>query len=230
MRNALAVLLVLLVMVAANVAKGDPLTHPKRLVDGQTVDLSPLFQWWNKHRGQRPLSAWVHVTGTIVGTNAWGWTVNALIEESPAGNGGKRREQAAPAKREKIVLKSPPLADLGQFEMLNAQRKTLNAERDRLSAEAERAGKRARELSGRQGRNRAFRGRLRGLAQESRRWSQVEKDAKAKIKVLDNQIRELDSKLADYPNRNKYMVDCLALKTSLRHLDLPVYNHGGIIQ
>jgi hypothetical protein len=99
-----------------------------------------------------------------------------------------------------------------------------------LSADAEQAGKRVREISTRQDRNRALRVRSRGLAQESKRWSQAEKDAKARMKALDNQLRAVDSKLADYPNQSKYTVDCLALKTSQKHLDLPVYNHGWLIK
>jgi len=214
----------------ADVACGDPLKYPKRLVNGVGVDLNPLFHWWNKPRGERPLTSWVHITGSIVATNAWGWTVSATLEESPADKGGKRRESSAATRHEKIVLKNPPLQDLAEFEKLKAQLKALHAEHDRQSAEAEQAAKRSREIDTRQDANRRRRWHVRGLAEESRRWDQAENAAKARVKTLDKQIKEVDSKLANYSDRSKYSIDCFALKANQKYLDLPVYDHGAIIK
>src|SRR5437667_7193782 len=67
------VLCAVVALVISHTIEANPLENPRRMVGGNTVDLSPLFRWWSKHDGERPLNAWVHVTGSVIGTNAWGW-------------------------------------------------------------------------------------------------------------------------------------------------------------
>src|SRR5258708_256074 len=64
----------------AGSSPASPMKNPQRWVGEQKIDLTPLFQWWAKHAGERPLTAWIHVTGSIVQTNAWGWVVNARVQ------------------------------------------------------------------------------------------------------------------------------------------------------
>src|SRR5947208_12843303 len=97
------------------------LKDPRRMVNAQTVDLAPLFRWWTNHDGERPLSAWVRVTGTVVGTNTWGWLLLAHVQEPP------NREQG-PAKRDeqtRILLRNPPMEDCAEFQRLISELKSL---------------------------------------------------------------------------------------------------------
>ena len=48
MRIVLTALLAESVLVSAQKVCGDPLKYPQRMVDGNAVDLNPLFRWWNK--------------------------------------------------------------------------------------------------------------------------------------------------------------------------------------
>src|ERR1041385_5018948 len=67
-------------------AQANPLKSPRRTINQYVVDLNPLFRWWTNRAGARPLEAWVHITGQIVGTNAWGWVLHAHIGESGRAN------------------------------------------------------------------------------------------------------------------------------------------------
>src|SRR5437588_8650738 len=80
---AIKILIFALLVLSLGSSLAGPLQNPKRVVNGQTVDLNPLFQWWSKHNGYRPLAAWVHITGSIAGTNGVGWIVAGKIEKSP---------------------------------------------------------------------------------------------------------------------------------------------------
>jgi hypothetical protein len=64
----------------AGVLCASPARYPKCAIAGQPVNLLPLMEWWSQRVGPRPLSAWVHATGRIVGTNAYGWTVEGSVD------------------------------------------------------------------------------------------------------------------------------------------------------
>ena len=203
-----------------------PLKAPKRVVDGKTVDLSPLFKWWTKHDGRRPLAAWVHVTGAVVGTNAWGWVVEAQIEKTdhPARQTGANPANAdGPAR---ILLREPPMQDKAQFEQLSVQLKALNAQHAALTGEESQARNRADALSREQ---RAY-PRSRVIAAEHRQVVQVENQAREGLKPIDLQIQDLKKKLAAYPNPDHYEVDCFALDTQRAYSGLPLYDHGQVYQ
>ena len=80
MKTVLTILIALSAWVTAIRVEAGPARFPKRIVNGQAVDLTPLLDWWTKREGVRPLQAWVRVTGSIVGTNALGWTVEGTVE------------------------------------------------------------------------------------------------------------------------------------------------------
>jgi hypothetical protein len=130
--------LVALAALAEPGLQANPLKDPKRVVSERSVDLSPLFRWWNKREETRPLTAWVHLQGEIVGTNAWGWIVEAQVEET--GQPGKNpAPKGANGHPPRILLKTPPLTDRAEFEQLNAQLKALEAEHTELANEENQA-------------------------------------------------------------------------------------------
>src|SRR5262252_6910694 len=100
----------------------DPLKFPKRTVNGVAVDLNPLFRWWTNHSGTRPLTAWVHVTGAIVGTNSLGWTVQGTVERRSDLPDESEPEKSSPS----FILRNPPLSDLAKFDELVAKRAELS--------------------------------------------------------------------------------------------------------
>ena len=76
-------------------AQANPLKGPRRAINQYIVDLNPLFHWWTNRAGERPLDAWVHITGRNVGTNSWGWVLHAHIEEDH-GEEHQQDERATP--------------------------------------------------------------------------------------------------------------------------------------
>ena len=98
-------------------AQANPLKGPRRTIDQHIVDLHPLFQWWTNRAGERPLEAWVHITGHIVGTNSWGWVLTAHIEEAVHAK-GEATDRSAGKIAANIILKNPPRADQAEFENL----------------------------------------------------------------------------------------------------------------
>lgn len=203
-----------------------PLQHPKRLLNSYQVDLNPLFKWWTKHEGPRPLSSWVHITGSIAGTNAAGWILEAQVE------GADKREvsnRAAPTHDStKIILRTPPVEDLAEFQGLSSRLAALNTQRSTLATEESQDKQREQAVAAQQ---RAARGnRARVLSLEDRQLKQAENDAKASQKPLDQQIQELKSKLAVYGSTDHYTVDCFALDLQADYEHLPVYDHGRIMQ
>ena len=128
------------------------------------------------HGSERPLTSWVHLTAKVVGTNAWGWIVQAQLDES-ASNKNRKHQQGD---NEKIILKNPPTQEYTAFLNSQAQLRTLNAEHSRLSNQKTRAKNRAKDVTpGRRGpRVRAAAGQARERSRRktkqktnSRRWT-----------------------------------------------------------
>ena len=204
------VLMGLLFFIAAPSPRLDanPLKDAKRVVSGRTADLTPLFHWWTNHAGARPLAAWVHVTGPIVGTNVSGWILAAQVETT------ERPVARTPAlgTGSKIILRNPPLQDRAEFESLVSQLKLLSAQHDGLAGVEDRAKKDA-QAAGR-------------AKYRARQDKQVESEAKAELRPLDRQIQDVKTKLATYPNAEQYSVDCFALDTGQAFGGIAVFDHG----
>jgi hypothetical protein len=203
-----------------------PLQHPKRLINSYQVDLNPLFKWWSKHEGPRPLSSWVHITGTIVGTNAAGWIVAAQVEGAHKEEGNARAGSAHDPL--KIILRTPPVEDLADFQTLSSRLAALNAQRASLAAEESQDKEREQAVAAQQHGARGSRARL--LSMEDKQLKQAENVAKAGQKPLDQQIQELKSKLAVYGGTDHYAVDCFGLDLQTDHEGMPVYEHGRVTQ
>ena len=207
-----------------------PLKQPKRLVAGQMVDLTPLCKWWTNHDGSRPLSAWVHVTGTVSGTNSWGWIVQGHADTKPGHGKSEGGDNSSSNKSQKVLLLHPPLQDLAGFEQLSAEFKTLNTNRALLAAQEGQLKTRQQAVSKEQ--EAAHRNHVRSpsLSQENKDLSALDSQAKARLKLLDQQIQALKNKLAAYPSSDHYVLDCFALDTGQKANGLPVYDHGTAFQ
>ena len=211
----------LLSLFSTNLPAG-PAEHPKRLINSNAVDLSPLFKWWTKHEGPRPLPSWVHVAGSITGTNAGGWVLEAEVEGADKGEGSARAGSAHEPL--KIILVNPPVEDLADFQSLNSKLAALNAQRAAFAARE--SNDKAREQAVAEQEHAARGSRAKVLAMEDRRLKQAENEAKAGQKPLDQQIKDLKSKLAVYGNTGHYRIDCFALDLQYDYQRLPVYDHG----
>jgi len=226
--NAAGILAALLASTLALPA--DPLKSPRRMVNGKVVELSPLFKWWPHHEGKRPLTAWVHVTGAIVGTNGLGWVVAAQVEKTDHPARRTETEPAKPNGAHRVILKDPPLMERAEFERLSAQLKALNAQHAKLAGEEAQAKNRADAL-GREARaNRRYGARSRTLSAEHNQAAQAEKEAKQELKPLDQQLQAVKKKLAAFPNPDHYEVDCFALELQQEYTGLPLYDHGQVYQ
>jgi hypothetical protein len=202
-----------------------PAQHPKRLINSYQVDLSPLFKWWAKHEGPRPLASWVHITGSIVGTNAVGWILEAQVEGADKAEGSTRAAGHDPLK---IILRTPPVEDLADFQSLSSKLAALNAQRTTLTTEETQDKEREQAVAAQQRGARGNRARM--LSLEDRQLKQAENQAKAGQKPLDQQIQEIKSKLASYGSTDRYAVDCFALDLQSDYEKMPVYDHGRIMK
>lgn len=208
----------------------NPLRAPHRLVNGQTVDLNPLFKWWTNHSGARPLTGWVHVTGAIVGTNSWGWVVQRTAQSTNGRKKNREDEKSVEKEPAKVLLLHPPLQDLAEFERLKSQLEGLNRSRAQLAGQETQAKNQAQVVEKEQknaGRNYS---QARALGQEAKKLNQVSDQARSQVKVLDTEIHSLKNKLAQYPNPDRYLIDCLALDTNQETQGIPVYDHGSVFQ
>jgi hypothetical protein len=209
-----------MVLTVAAAASASPLKAPKRVVNQQTVDLTPLFHWWTNQSGARPLTAWVHVTGNVVGTNSYGWVLEGKVEASvrPGQEEGAASANGSGPKR--ILLRHPPLQDRAAFEQLAAQYKAWNGQR----AQAASAESQAHTFL--HGSNGVHQVRFKRHAWQRQELAATEKDAAASKKALDKQLQDLKAKLAAWPSPDIYQLDCFALDTRTEQNRLPVYEHG----
>ncbi len=213
-------------ILAAWPVSATPIKDPHRWLDAEKVDLVPLFHWWTKHAGDRPLTYWVHVTGSIIQTNTWGWLLDAHLENSPA----RDKKVSADVKNTvRIILKNPPLRKLAEFQGLVARQHSLNSQREVLSSRAIEAGERAQALSAQQkADHRAHVRSAQSVTVEYKKWRQIEKQAQEQLKEVDQKIKDLKLKLAAFPDSESYIVDCFALDTGQRFNGIPVFDHGKI--
>ncbi len=210
-------------LAAPPVLRASPLKDPRRVINGQTVDLTPLFRWWTNHASERPLKAWAHVTGTITGTNTWGWIIDAHIERATPSSGD---DTDAPNDG-KIVLRHPPAAEFAEFEQLAAELKDLNARHAKLSGEATQAGKRAQDAATKEAAgNMSFR-RTARLQQQADQSGETMKQDADQLKTIDQRIKELKEKLSAFPSETKYSVDSFALDLKQKANGLPIFERGA---
>jgi hypothetical protein len=199
-------------------ASADPLKFPKRTINGVAVDLNPLFRWWTNHSGTRPLTAWVHVTGTIVGTNSVGWTVLGTVERRSDLSDEPDQAKTSPS----FILKNPPLSDLAKFDELLAKRAELSVQ---LTA----ATNQTHQLSAEKQQNPRNRLLSRQLTQEINQAKKTETGVETQIKDIDKQLQRYGVKATTHGNTPKYKVDCFALDLKQEVNGVPLYDHGRFL-
>jgi hypothetical protein len=197
--------------------QSDPARVPKRMVNEHTVDLSPLFRWWTKHDGERPLPAWAHLNGKVAGTNGYSWVIEGKADSATRLHAGESQ---------RFLLKHPPLQDRAQFEALRSRLKVLEAERNRLKGEQVQAKNRAAALRAQHKNHHPSR----AEAIEARQLHAVETRTASDLKVVDQNIADLKKKALAYPNDDHYVLDCFALETALEQNGLRIYDYGVPMQ
>ncbi len=202
---------------------GTPLKSPKRLINQNSVDLSPLFHWWTNRAGDRPLRAWIHITGAIVGTNSWGWVVNAQVEGEGTGETTSAAHTGRIGER-KIILENPPRGEQSEFLGLRRQLTALEAQHHAIDSQVAEAERHIKAIADQQKGSRQHHSRR--LAQEAASWKQAENQAKEQLKPLGKQIAEVNARLATFPDRERYSVNCLALDTGREVGGIHLYDHG----
>ena len=211
-----------LLLIVAPALHANPAREPKRLVNGHTADITPLIKWWTNHSGARPLTAWVHVRGPIVGTNGGYWVVAAQVERAHHDGEGSTDHSG------KVLLKNPPMQERLEFEQLSAQLKSLEQSRGQVHSQEEQAKNQADALQKQQTANRRLGYRSRAVDAEHRQATQTENEAKAELKPIDKQVQDLKSKLAIYPTIDHYEVDCFALDLDQKYGGLYLFDHGVV--
>jgi chromosome segregation ATPase len=208
-------------------AAATPARDPHRLVNGRGVDLTPLLKWWAHRQGARPLSAWVHLKGTVVRTNSWGWVVQGEVETRRAA--GEDDSQAKTQERSaRVLLLDPPVNERVEFERLTSQLKALEAQRGQIANQQTEAKARADALGKQQRALRRAHSRSREIALEGRQVRAEQDQAKARLKPLDQQISALKARLSVYPTLDHYQVDCFALDTRRKFEGMRLLDHGTI--
>ncbi|HZR15797.1 MAG TPA: hypothetical protein VFE51_00600 [Verrucomicrobiae bacterium] len=206
----------------------NPAKAPKRRVNNFPVDLTPLFSWWTNQHGQRPLSAWVRITGSIVGTNSGAWVIEGKAEPNQARIEAKAADgsSGSSAGPQRLLLRNPPVEDLAEFERLRSRLAELNQQRAGLVSQENQAKSRDQAVNEQQRASRRNRARARVLAAEDKQLKQAQTQAKNDQKPLDTELKEIKAKLAGYPNPDRYALDCFALDLQYDAGALPVYDHG----
>lgn len=216
----------LLALAAGADLNASPLKDPRRVINGQAADLSPLFKWWGKREGPRPLSAWVRLTGSVVGTNAYGWIVEARVEKTKYGS--KPGEDDSGDSSRRVLLRNPPVQDQAEFDRIHDRLTELTQEHSTLAQEGTQVKSQADTINKQQQSLRRYRLHSRLLAAEAGDLNYSQKQTKEQLKPVDEQIQDLKKKLAAFPNPDHYEVDCFALKTVLQYQKLPVFDHGQV--
>jgi hypothetical protein len=212
----------------ARASPADPVRDPKRLVNNFTVDLAPLCKWWHKRDGPRPLSAWTHLTGSVVGTNSGAWIIEGKPDESENQRASReeRSAEASSSEPARFLLLNPPVEELLEFQRLTDRLVQLNRRHAELVSQAAETHSRDEAVSGQERAVRSNRAQARLLASEDKQLKSLENQAKTDQKPLEQELKDLKSKLAAYPKLDHYELDCFALDMHSEHQQMPVYDYG----
>jgi hypothetical protein len=216
-----------LVFLAAGQAQANPIKSPKRLIEAQPVDLTPLFKWWANHSGTRPMTAWVHITGTVVATNSFGWVVDATVDAARNTRPGQTNSPPA-AQPMRLLLKNPPVRDFAEFERLRTQLTAVESEREALAAQAGETEAQQRDIAQRQTTLDQQGKMYRQMTGERQVLARQENQVGDQMKSLDQQRQEIRERLADYPNQDRYVLDCMALSTGQAVSGFLLFDHGAV--
>ena len=202
--NAIACSLVASWCLFCQTLEANPCNDPQRLINGYTVNLQPLIDWWPQPKGLRPLPGWKHVQGSITRDTTTGWVVT-----------GKADSKGHPST---FLIKNPPRKRLQQFQ-----------ERKRQLAQYERSRDASMEFLRRPIATDAFS--YVGTQWPSPPISLAEyKEASARLAELVHTINALHAELAPMQDKNgNFKVDVFALKSNESFEGLPVFDHGLLL-
>ena len=103
----IALLSLIELLVASLCNASAPTVYDKRVINYHTVDLLPLFVWWDHKHGARPLTAWKHLQGILERQTVYGWLCHGYIE----GQSGLQY----------FLLTHPPSKELERYRELEKQ-------------------------------------------------------------------------------------------------------------
>jgi hypothetical protein len=208
----------------------NPGRDAKRTVNGFSIDLNPVFKWWQKRDGDRPLPAWRHLAGVVVGTNSGAWLIERWPDESAADRKSRAAESppaASGAGKDRVFLIHPPIDDAADFQRLLIRLAQLNHTRSALVSEKVQAHDRDKAVTRLERASHRNRAQARVLAAEDKQLKSVETQADLQQKAVDEELREIKAKLAGYPKPDEYVLDCFALELHSESQGIPVYDYGN---
>ncbi len=108
-------LLLLDILLALQCLASGPTVYEKRIISYHTVDLLPLFVWWDHKQGARPLTRWKHLQGIMDRETPYGWLCRGSIEGQPG--------------LQYFLIKNPPKKDLQHYRKLENELPQLEEEK-----------------------------------------------------------------------------------------------------
>jgi hypothetical protein len=171
------------------------------MVNGHTVNLQPLLDWWTAPKGMRPLSGWKHVQGAFTRDTGLGWVVTGKAEGQPRASS--------------FFLKNPPRDRLRRFNQLKQQLAGLEDARDRLREMLRRPVHAVWYWPG-------------SSAGENAPLSQAEqKQLTAQLVDVEHQIRAVADEMAPMQGANgEFKLDTFALLLAETFEGLAAFDHG----
>jgi hypothetical protein len=183
-------------------ARGNPTVYERRAVNFHQVDLTPLFEWWDRRKGERPLASWKHVQGTLERETAYGWLIRGTIE----GQDGLHY----------FLLRNPPQKDLARLHELENSLPGLEQQRASELAVAQ--------LPMYEGREWNAYGEL--VRSPTENYDRIEQ-AQTNLQDLDTRIAEIRQEMAALlDKRGNFRVDAFALDMNQVYQGSPVFDFG----
>jgi hypothetical protein len=179
-----------------------PTVYERRVINFHQVDLMPLFEWWDRRKGERPLASWKHVEGTLERETAYGWLVRGTIE----GQDGLYY----------FLLRNPPQKELARLRELENSLPALEQQRATELGVAKLPMYEGREWN-------AYGELVRSPTQDYDRIEQ----AQTNLQDLDTRIAEIRQQMADMlDKRGNFKVDAFALDMNQVYQGSPVFDFG----
>ncbi len=183
-------------------ARSTPTTYERRVINYHQVDLMPLFEWWDRRKGDRPLASWKHVEGTLERETGYGWLVRGTIE----GNDGLHY----------FLLRNPPQKELARLHELENSLPTLEQQRASELAVAK--------LPMYEGLEWNAYGEL--VRNPSQNYDRIEQ-AQTNLQDLDTRIADIRQQMAEMlDKRGNFKVDAFALDMNQVYQGSPVFDFG----
>lgn len=183
-------------------ARSTPAVYERRVINYHQVDLAPLFEWWDRRKGVRPLASWIHVEGFLERETAYGWLVRGTIE----GQNGLQY----------FLLRNPPQKELARLRELENSLPELEQQRASELGVAKQPMYDGREWN-------AYGELVRSPTQNYDRIEQ----AQTNLQDLDTRIADIRQQMATMlDKRGNFRVDAFALDMNQNYQGSPVFDFG----